>query len=1330
MADGKDTGQTLVEQAQEIVQQTYMLILRVRNLTGILDDGAYSEYFGSFDRIQKLFDQFSHDFRDAGFPDDPEIREARGKLSDCFQEFFQTRTGFFNQYAARSAEPAPEIIPEDTPENAGGNDAEEQDAEEVIDVEAEPEEEPEVSEDSQKKKKRRVKKPLSTAEQTRQEAQRAEAARMGIPVRQDQPVTEADLRNAQYRLEEERQRRAAAAAENIRQENEKLAAYRQRMAQSAGFQHLENSHIDMSREGIGHTRTEQEDASQESERSALAAVAVSSSVAAAVQKEEVQRQDNATHTGQEQRREKTSREPGSGRISQDSSRTDIHKEPSPRQRYHLCKITTNLGAVSYVAFIAAAQKTAQEVSRDNDTVSGLLSASYYVPAAAGLAWAAAHNPTKPLERSARRITPDEMARNCKDTIRSYERLKAQKSGLEKQLASLSGTDKLAARRRGQIQEQLSALNKTLPAAERAAAQSRRIQQFRHERNMDRELANRLKVNEKMPKGAKAISERSQGILRKDNRALVKKHGALSGLSEKEIRNRVQRLTMEGKAQKLQILQLESKGAALSSAERQLLKKLKEKSAATGKEISSLVGLSRAKSDLAYKSAKLRSIQNTASKRYMYRLNGMRLVRSFALRPLYFGQDSNTEGLAYMTEFAVNPTTWHITKKAVTLPFRVTGKVVRRVAPKFANNVQVKIWSAKKKLHHVVTAPKRAAAWTIKKAGATISSSIPVEVKTRVTAPVRYVKGKYNAAKTAYTGAKKWLAGTRVGKAWTNVQISGKQVSALGHMAFGVLRKGVLIGLGVYLGLVLMIGVIGVIMPTAESSACLILSTAPSNTGKINLSPYCQIIRMEKLRYNDMISQLVERYEEDEHYDNVELSYSGPDNLREMLSMMAVRLGQNLDKDNNPEVEKYLKALYRSSRPYSVYEHEYECSGCKTRVVQKVSIDPVTGEPSLQMELESYCPGHIDVSIRVTILSFDEIFAADTYTIPNDGWEGWTEESIAWCKAIYDTDWAELYEGVSLSTAPLFGSLVISENERKIWDYLLALTSNPYGAAGLMGNLYAESGLRSNNLQDEYEPLLGYDDTAYTQAVDDGTYLAFTNDSAGYGLAQWTYHTRKEKLLAFASTQGRSIGDLSMQLQFLSRELTGTDVLETLRTATTVRDASDKVLTDFENPADQSETVRSKRASLGEYYYNTFVLGINAEGVLTQAQLDVIRVATNSENYNIRAWDGYCQRWAAQVYAVAGLPLDGSCCAYHSGVRYGVSDDWSIIPPGAAVYGYAGNKYGHVGIYVGNGLVYHNLGGDVLAETLRTWVQKYDGFCWGWEAGTDLTQYPDAIPDEH
>lgn len=40
----------------------------------------------------------------------------------------------------------------------------------------------------------------------------------------------------------------------------------------------------------------------------------------------------------------------------------------------------------------------------------------------------------------------------------------------------------------------------------------------------------------------------------------------------------------------------------------------------------------------------------------------------------------------------------------------------------------------------------------------------------------------------------------------------------------------------------------------------------------------------------------------------------------------------------------------------------------------------------------------------------------------------------------------------------------NNNEEKIWNFLYGEIQNKYGVAGLMGNLYAESGLRPNNLE--------------------------------------------------------------------------------------------------------------------------------------------------------------------------------------------------------------------------------------------------------------------------
>lgn len=163
------------------------------------------------------------------------------------------------------------------------------------------------------------------------------------------------------------------------------------------------------------------------------------------------------------------------------------------------------------------------------------------------------------------------------------------------------------------------------------------------------------------------------------------------------------------------------------------------------------------------------------------------------------------------------------------------------------------------------------------------------------------------------------------------------------------------------------------------------------------------------------------------------------------------------------------------------------------------------------------------------------------------------------------------------------------NEKIVWDYLIEHIGNPCGAAGLMGNLWAESGFKPTNVQNSYEKKLGMSDAEYTAAVDDGSYTDFATDRAGYGLAQWTNGTRKRNLLAYAQHAGKSIGDLGMQLDFLMHEMRSSynTVLEVLRTAASVQEASDIVLTKYERPADQSDAAKKRRAGYGQKYYELY-----------------------------------------------------------------------------------------------------------------------------------------------
>lgn len=199
------------------------------------------------------------------------------------------------------------------------------------------------------------------------------------------------------------------------------------------------------------------------------------------------------------------------------------------------------------------------------------------------------------------------------------------------------------------------------------------------------------------------------------------------------------------------------------------------------------------------------------------------------------------------------------------------------------------------------------------------------------------------------------------------------------------------------------------------------------------------------------------------------------------------------------------------------------------------------------------------------------------------------------------------------------------NEQKIWNFFKSKGLNDYACAGLMGNLSAESNLNPHNLQNTYERSLGFTDDEYVHAIDNGTYTKdqFVYDQAGAFLAQWTYWSRKKALYEYAKSKGTSIGDLTMQLEFLYQELSTSykGVLSTLKNATSILEASNAVLLDFERPADQSVAVQQKRESFGKKYYDKYATSSKGDdgamGVKTYQESARTQLSKNFNSYEFR-----------------------------------------------------------------------------------------------------------------
>ena len=85
-------------------------------------------------------------------------------------------------------------------------------------------------------------------------------------------------------------------------------------------------------------------------------------------------------------------------------------------------------------------------------------------------------------------------------------------------------------------------------------------------------------------------------------------------------------------------------------------------------------------------------------------------------------------------------------------------------------------------------------------------------------------------------------------------------------------------------------------------------------------------------------------------------------------------------------------------------------------------------------------------------------------------------------------------------------------EATMWFYLLENGFTKEATAGIMGNVYAESGFKTDTIEQ-----------------------TSTNPGEGVGLFQWSFD-RKSQFLNYAETQGKSWTDLGVQLNFLLYEL--------------------------------------------------------------------------------------------------------------------------------------------------------------------------------------------------
>ena len=187
-------------------------------------------------------------------------------------------------------------------------------------------------------------------------------------------------------------------------------------------------------------------------------------------------------------------------------------------------------------------------------------------------------------------------------------------------------------------------------------------------------------------------------------------------------------------------------------------------------------------------------------------------------------------------------------------------------------------------------------------------------------------------------------------------------------------------------------------------------------------------------------------------------------------------------------------------------------------------------------------------------------------------------------------------------------ITINDFAKKAYKKYIDAGMTPAGACGLMGNQYAESaGFIAKTVEFLCIKRLKENGKIYTQdtyykAVDSGEISKaeflnpLPNKRYGFGLVQWTTVDRKRGLYERTVEKGKSIADEDIQLDYVLYELNNVfpKTFNVLKTAKTVKEASDYVLIHYEAPADTGTTMKNTRADYGQQYYDYFVTNKNNE----------------------------------------------------------------------------------------------------------------------------------------
>lgn len=584
--------------------------------------------------------------------------------------------------------------------------------------------------------------------------------------------------------------------------------------------------------------------------------------------------------------------------------------------------------------------------------------------------------------------------------------------------------------------ELTAKGSSLTVAERAELLKKRAQLMANSmeprkmhgyRNMQAAHARDILANkqiEKASEGGRITTKTVQKAMQTDFKAreasMTKKFGHLNRITDRSLRLEIQQQTQLGRVLKKEIKELkalQASGAKLTAGQAKKLQELLKKHEANNKYLRQLHGLKKARLESNLSQKALQNKMTRLAKNQAAIRGGLYALYGIITRPIREGSEIGAQGLLKFANVASN----HYVHEFVKRSMRAAKKTYLWGA-KITGFNKTKIYTttsakAKKVSTAMKGAPKKVVKATgrVVKKGAihTYQNMAPVKVKTAVTSAHNRYTGAKGALVAFKTKTQKWVANTWVGRTYSSVSHFfgkiGRGISSALNVAKAVLAKAALI----MLMLVLLFQLITMIAGSGGSvSGSIILSPYEGPDGKLDLGPYSDILDAEWDAYMDSMQEIGD---EGGFYKTVIDMDVNPDNVREILSMMAVRFGQDIDLDTNPQVKEYLQDLLRASHPYwtetdtitcdniDTCTNKVRCSasgsqsrGCshghwtqRTGHGTRTEIDPKTGESKEVSYTYTYhtwtcdghCGGHPQITFHVNTITFDAIFGVDPHGAP-------------------------------------------------------------------------------------------------------------------------------------------------------------------------------------------------------------------------------------------------------------------------------------------------------------------------------------------------------------